>query len=341
MPGVHGRQSARGLPPAARLRLLWALSDAIEAAPGGIRGALGKGTEQGGRRLLWALAGALGARSLEIGGRQGSIEGLVQDRDVFGRYVEEGSWDAEVCDLVAQIFHGQPTGTFLDIGANIGLTLIPVAQHTTVRCYGFEPEPRNFALLARNIERNVSGDNVRLFNLALLDEDGTVDFELSERNFGDHRVRSVGRAASEVFREDQRRLIQVPSRRLDGLLTPADLPRPVVAKIDAQGAEQQIYAGGCGILGSADVLVMEYWPYGIERMGGDTDRLVQAIEKDFRFGCFLVKRRVPRPEDLMAIGDLAGQMTKIAARKGITAEDINTHDVVLTKSRSSLGGAAR
>jgi len=89
------------------------------------------------------------------------------------------------------------------------------------------------------------------------------------------------------------------------------------------------------------VLVMEFWPYGIERMGGDTDRLVQAIEEDFRFGCFLVKRRVPRPEDLMAIGDLAGQMRKIAAMKSITAEDINTHDVVLTKSRSSLGDAAR
>jgi FkbM family methyltransferase len=53
--------------------------------------------------------------------------------------------------LFSNFFQANDGGTYLDIGANIGLTTIPIAQLPDVQCIAFEPAPENF----RNVQANV------------------------------------------------------------------------------------------------------------------------------------------------------------------------------------------
>lgn len=287
------------------------------------------------RRLFYALARELGVTMLEIQGRNGVFTGYVRDL-IFMHYVLDNTWSAEMCAIARGVFEGKPAGTFLDIGANIGLTFVPVAQNPAITCFAFEPEPRNFALLQKNVAQNDPKAHVELYNIALFDRSGTIEFELSPDNLGDHRVRNQTPAHGAVFREHERDVIAVASKRLDELLDISTIAAPVVVKLDTQGAEQHIYDGGRALFSYADVLMIEFWPYGIERMGGSAERLIKAIEGDYRYGCFLEPGRVPVRGDLREITEIATTMRRLADDPQITFHDIKTHDVVLTKQRSNL-----
>lgn len=78
--------------------------------------------------------------------------------------------DEFFCDF----FTRAGSGTYLDIGANIGLTTIPVAQNPRVACKAFEPAPHNFRYLSHNVAANCPHGNVDLFNLALFDRRATM-----------------------------------------------------------------------------------------------------------------------------------------------------------------------
>ena len=289
------------------------------------------------RRLFYALARELDVSMLEIDGRNGVFTGYVRDL-IFTHYVLDNTWSAEICAIARSVFDGKPAGTFLDIGANIGLTLVPVAQNPAITCLAFEPEPRNFELLQKNVARNGPPAHIELFNVALFDRNGAIEFELSPDNLGDHRVRNRRPTPATVFREHERDVISVTAQRLDQVLDVSKVASPIVVKLDTQGAEQHIYDGGRALFSMADVLMMEFWPYGIERMGGDSERLIRAIEADFRYGCFLKPGFVPSRRDLVEIADVATRMRQLAARGHVTFQDINTHDLLLTKQPTILAG---
>ena len=59
-------------------------------------------------------------------------------------YASTGRWAEHTNELIGRFFDKAGRGTFLDIGANIGLTTIPVARRANVACHAFEPEPENF-----------------------------------------------------------------------------------------------------------------------------------------------------------------------------------------------------
>ena len=84
-------------------------------------------------------------------------------------------------------------GAYLDTGASIGLTTLPVARNPLVNCFAFEPEPTNFANLQANVRRNALHQNAALHRLALLDRAGSVGFGLSDDgSLGDHWVVTEG-----------------------------------------------------------------------------------------------------------------------------------------------------
>lgn len=287
------------------------------------------------RRVFYLLAHDLGVSSLEIEGDSGVIIGFVRD-ELFAQYIMRKSWSNNICEIAQRAFANGLGGTFLDIGANIGLTLIPIAQNLQVNCFAFEPEPQNWALLQRNIQRNCARGDLHLFNLALFDREGEIEFELSPTNFGDHRIRNRSVESSKVFEEKQRRVISVPTRRLDDVIDASNLIGPVVAKIDTQGAEHHIYRGGRHVFARTDVLFMEFWPYGIERMGGDPRELIDSVARDYSHGVFLKDRRVPSSAAFREIDDVAAEMHHVLERKEITSANINTHDLVFVKDPSLL-----
>lgn len=111
----------------------------------------------------------------------------------------------------------------VDAGANIGASTLWFASNfPTCRVFAIEPEEKNFALLQKNVAHcaNVTLFNAALWNtpadLSLTSGDGTGWGCRVEEAFGGSAVRSV--TIPELLASDQRL-------------------RPVIAKIDIEGAE--------------------------------------------------------------------------------------------------------
>ncbi|MFQ5773868.1 MAG: FkbM family methyltransferase [Kiloniellaceae bacterium] len=234
--------------------------------------------------LFTRLCKKLNVKGIAVDGDYGRIYGDPRDEIILRHYIEHGYWAREIVGFINESFSG-PGGVFLDIGANIGLVTLPVSANKNVICKAIEPDPANFELLSQNVRANSSDANIHLYNLALFDRDGHLDFELSPDNLGDHRVRANGaRAPSGEFGEHQREVIRVKAVTLDALTDLRDLRGKLVAKMDTQGAEAHVFKGGAKVLSHADVIIFEFWPYGLARLGADLDFLYEFLGKNFRFG---------------------------------------------------------
>lgn len=232
--------------------------------------------------LFRRSAERLNIASYGCAGKLGYFQGSVRDRAVLLGYARERTWAPEVQHVLEQVL--RRGGTLIDVGANIGLTSIPIAVARAVRCYAFEPDPENYKFLLGNIAFNGAA-TVRPFNCAIMAEDGPLTFERSINNMGDHRVRRGPRAPGE-FAEDRREVIHVQGRRLDSALATETLTPPVVLKVDTQGAEVQVLSGAAGLLERIDVAIFEFWPYGLRRMKDSTEDFYRLISA-FPFGGIL------------------------------------------------------
>ncbi len=229
----------------------------------------------------------------------GSAIFYVSTRDrVLGRHVyANGDFEAAILHRAYGLLAGwgQPaTGTLIDIGANIGTTCIQaVVDGLAPAALAIEPEPRNFALLERNIQANGLQNRIGALCVALSDREGTAELELSKDNLGDHRVRVMA-ATGGSFGEDGRTTRPVPTTTIDRLVETGqvDLSRTGLAWIDIQGHEGHVLAGADSLRETGIPVVLEFWPYGLER-AGSLERLEAIIERDYRW---LVDLRSEKPE---------------------------------------------
>lgn len=238
------------------------------------------------KELFYFLGRSLGVVDYSVPWKHGVVSGSVSDDVVFRTLFREGSFSDDLIEIFRSEHSRRPFNTFLDIGANIGLISIPMAVETGVTVHAFEPEPTNYRLLALNVERARLQDKIKLHNLALFDKEQELEFELSSVNHGDHRIKgsdpNVDFAAAD--RSARAGVIRVPGDRLDHVLSQDSIEWPLACKIDTQGAEPQIYAGGRKIFRKAELIVTEFWPYGINRIGGDVENLIRMLLEDFPKG---------------------------------------------------------
>lgn len=262
--------------------------------------------------LRWAAFAAARPFSDSLSTTIDGIRYFVSTRDqsvgrvVFMGRVPDGDLLGDYLSLIESEL-GRPAvkgTTFLEIGANIGTTTLPVAlQHDARLCIALEPAPGNLDLLRANLAANgVAPDRVRVLPVAASDRPGTVEFELSSSNSGDNRVRSQNKdgdkhaaGGPELYGEAQRPVITVPTVRVDDVLAEQDVdPGDVgLVWIDTQGHEGQVLAGAPRLLASAAPVIMEYWPYGLRRAEGlellhglirDSGRRVVDLRETLRDG---------------------------------------------------------
>ena len=223
------------------------------------------------------LAERLNIDTIKVRGAYGLIEGSVFDTIILPAYATSGKWAHQATTMVADFFATRGGGTYVDVGANIGLTLIPVAQNPDVACLAIEPDPRNYKYLVANVAANCPHGNVTAKQIALHSGRATLSLELAPDNHGDHRIRLTD--APGKSGEQFRRTIEVEAAPLDEIM-PA-IQSPLVIKIDTQGAEPLVIAGGKGTLTRAELMVMEFWPYGMARLGENPFQLIEWVKRNF------------------------------------------------------------
>jgi FkbM family methyltransferase len=221
-----------------------------------------------------------------VDGDLGPFEGSDDDQVVFGHYVREGTWAPSLVSLITEQLLPMDGGTFIDVGANIGLVTVPIIERTKALGLAFEPEPRNFRLLQRNIAHRGLVDRIETFNVAVFSEEATLRMDLSRDNHGDHRVlpENTGNGSG--------RTVEVAAAPLDVLLADRPLTPPVVMKVDTQGCEVRVLAGAENTLARTDYLVIEYWPAGVRRMGDSAQALEELLAR-FAFAAVLDQHTLP------------------------------------------------
>ena len=157
------------------------------------------------------------------------------------------------------------TKTLIDIGANIGSICIPAIKRGIFEnCLAIEPEPYNFDLLTKNIFINGLSNKIQTFNIAVGQFDNEkIKFELSENNYGDHRIKS-NFATKNYDNEDKRKIIDIEMKILDTLIQDIN-PKETLLWMDVQGYEGFVLEGGMNILSKKPPLVIEFWPYGLDK----------------------------------------------------------------------------
>jgi FkbM family methyltransferase len=238
-------------------------------------------------------------------GAYGVFEGSSQDRVVMDEYRRLGAWAPELVALVTDRLFAGRAGTFIDVGANIGLVSIPVLERTGSLGIAFEPEPRNFGFLSRNAARHDLTARLECHELACHSAAGHLPLALSPDNLGDHRLQPMAAKAAASTRQ----IIQVASVRLDDVLRDRELPAPIVLKVDAQGSEVSVFRGALETLARADFVVSEYWPEGIVAHG-DSATTFADILRSFPFGAVL--HVLPLPEPLHSSQYVFDQLSWIA-----------------------------
>ncbi len=246
-------------------------------------------------------------------GVNGVFEGFVADKAVFCAYAQEGVWSPEVLHFFGTLLEGWANqgkrATYIDAGANIGLTLIPFLKRGDLKAaYAIEADPDNAALLRTNLAHNEVADRVTVIEAAVHDTATTLSFERSADNFGDHRIQGDGKGE---MAEGERQAITVAAQPLDTMIDADEITGPLLMKSDLQGAESKMFRGGANLMQKVDIALIEYWPYGMTRLGEDEGACRALIQQYFQEGALLWPHDPEADPDWKPLTDIFQQIDGI------------------------------
>jgi FkbM family methyltransferase len=245
------------------------------------------------RRLRWFFAVYLPPRHTgTIETENGLLSFDSKDRQLGRTLHVYRHFEIDGIEFVREWLHrnhflaNEPSGCVLDVGGYVGMICIAMMRRNIFeKAVAFEPYPESFRLLQRNIRQNRLEGKIAAVNLALSDRNSTLEFELSPKNFGDHRVRVLTEDGAQ--NEMQRRTTAIEAVRFDDFLEQGRLGAPPTAIkliwMDIQGHEGRFLAGARNFLRThARVPVfMEFWPYGIRRSGITRERFCEIVSETF------------------------------------------------------------
>jgi FkbM family methyltransferase len=211
---------------------------------------------------------------------------------VIGQSIASGtSWQSPLGNVVSTLFADGPPPTVVDVGSNIGVSLIEVKRaRPDAKVVCFEPADRFADLLERNIAENGIED-VTVERLLVGDDDVTRTL------FVNTSTASV--ATPEYGGHDRTGDKRMRMVRLDSFLDP---PTELdMLKIDTDGFDASVVAGAQGILRSrGPVIYCEFAPFLLEEVGGsgpDFLRLLASLGYSTIFPVLSSGHELAAPED--------------------------------------------
>ena len=132
-------------------------------------------------------------------------------------------------------------GTVVDVGANLGLSVLALAP-LAARVLAVEASPRTAAALRRTVAANGLEERVTVAAVALGAAAGELAFHDSEHSAGSHLL------SAETLGGQALPTVTVPVETLDALVARHGLGRVGFIKIDVEGHETEVLDGGAATL---------------------------------------------------------------------------------------------
>ncbi len=193
----------------------------------------------------------------------------------FGYYSTVNEHEKTTTDVFKKVV--QQGDVVLDLGANLGY--FSLLARTLVgpegKVFAFDPEPKNYEYLKKNIALNKFSDNVEAHQLALSNKAGFVDLFICPYDSGHHTINQ--KEGITAYKETRGKIekVVVPAVTIDSM----GFPKVDVIKMDVEGSEVMALEGMELLLKrSRDIkLFIEYFPMLIEKMGDKPEDLFKRL----------------------------------------------------------------
>lgn len=184
-----------------------------------------------------------------------------------------GTYEPALINLIPLLV--RPEDTTVDIGTHKGYVTLTLAQRVggNGKVISIDPDPRVFAELSDNCDRNGYGHVVR-FPCVAGNSDGTCEFSLSSQ------LGNSSRFPNEIARPTVSSVISVQTRVVDDLLAEAGVtPSSIVTfvKIDAEGSEPLVLQGLNGTIARHRPAICMEINNGSLKAGGFSADLISEI----------------------------------------------------------------
>jgi FkbM family methyltransferase len=165
--------------------------------------------------------------------------------------IATGSFQFDLFETVMSLL-GRSVDLFVNVGANMGTTCLNAHRLGFRDFIAFEPVERNFALLERNLARNLADARIDCRKLALGNREHTAVMKLHGDNCGRHSLKDSFNAPASIVSE-----VTTEVRTLDSQAIGADC----LLWVDTEGFELEVLQGGLQTLrGRCVALCVEVTP---------------------------------------------------------------------------------
>jgi len=217
----------------------------------------------------------------------------------------------------------------VDLGANIGYFTILAAKLAGPkgRVFSFEPEPKNFNYLKKNIEIN-DYNQASAYQKAVSNQNGTTKLFVCSYDIGHHTInQNKGIEAYSRGRKIEEKSIEIETVVLDSFLE-GKTDKVDVVKMDVEGAEMLALTGMDKTLRNNKNIKMfvEFFPLLIEKMGSSPQEFIEKLLNDYGFKIFLI------PDDYAALTSEMKELKSVAEVMSYRKENEDHVNLFLEKN---------
>lgn len=157
-------------------------------------------------------------------------------------------------------FDGSDSSVIIDMGANIGMYTLAIKDNNlNCKVISFEPNPKAFELLSKNIESNNLQD-VIMVNKGVSKSSGKFQMKVLDEGsaYGGKYLGDIKKEYRTWIQEKRFKNINVESLSLFDILSLYSLEAVDILKMDVEGMELEILEGGIGVLARIKRIVIEW-----------------------------------------------------------------------------------